>query len=98
MARFTVRVVLHDNPTLRDFLTLDQRLAALNVTDDIQADDGAWYRLPPGEYYCQGEVTGNVVRDAVAEVAASIKPRYAVFVTEGWVQYWQGLSQIQAPR
>lgn len=98
MEGFTVRVVLHDKPTLQDFLTLDQRLAALNVTDDIQGDDGAWYRLPPGEYYCRGEVSGAVVRDRVAEVVASIKPRYEVFVTQGSMRYWQGLAQIPAPR
>lgn len=98
MARFTIRVVLYDNPTLQDFLTLDDRLAALNITDDIQADDGTWYRLPPGEYYAHGDVTGAAIREAVAGVAATVKARYAVFVTEGSMRYWQGLSQIPTPR
>lgn len=98
MARFTIRVVLHDNPSLQDFLLLDQRLAALNITDDIQADTGQWYRLPPGEYYCYGDVTGEHIRNEVARVAATIKPRFEVFVTEGGNRFWQGLQQIAAPR
>jgi hypothetical protein len=97
MARFTVRVELHDYATGEEYAVLKTRLAAAKFVDYIQGDTGQWYRLPPAEYYTEGEVSGELVRDRAAQVAATVKPRYAVLVTEGPMRYWRGLEPIQSP-
>lgn len=97
MSRFTVRVVLHDHASAEEYLLLDQRLQALQLSDAILGSDGHWYRLPPGEYHGHGDLSGDAVRDMVAQVVAQIKPRYQVFVTEGEMRYWVGLPYATGP-
>jgi hypothetical protein len=94
MPRFTIRVVLHDDATIDEYLLLDQRLQDRNLSDNILGDDGSWYRLPPGEYHGHGDLTGAQVRDDVSRIVSQIKPRYEVFVTEGPMRYWIGLPRV----
>ncbi|TSD59068.1 DUF2622 domain-containing protein [Variovorax sp. KBS0712] len=94
MARFTVRMVLHDNATWEDYAALHAAMAQRNLVDVITADNGVVYRLPPAEYYGQGEVTIERAREIASEAADTVGRRYSVFVTEGGNRAWRGLDPV----
>jgi len=93
MARFTVRVVLHNNATWDDYNLLHVELGKRNLIDVITGDNGVIYRLPPAEYYGEGPVTAARCREIAAEAAQLIGKRYSIFVTEGEIRSWQGLDR-----
>ena len=93
MARFTIRVELH-NATRADYATLEANLAAKNITDVIVSGDGKRYVLPPAEYQCFGDLSAEQVRDIVAAATTSIGRRFAVLVTQGDSRAWQGLDLV----
>ena len=96
MARYIIRVVLHDNASFQDYQLLHANLAARGVHDDIVGDDGRWYRLPPAEYRYEGAEGLPDVRDAVTLIAEAIK-RCSVLVTESLGRAWANLEEISAP-
>lgn len=98
MGQYTVRVVLHDNATWEEYTLLRERLEAIGVFDEIKADNGLWYRLPPAEYTCDTGHDATTLRSAVVNVAQSVKPNVAVLVSEATGRYWFGLAQIAGPR
>jgi hypothetical protein len=93
MAEFTVRMVLHDNATWDDYAALHAAMAQRNLIDVITADNGVAYRLPPAEYYGEGDVTIERAREIADEAAGTVGKRYSVFVTEGGRRAWRGLDQ-----
>lgn len=94
MARFTVRVVLHDGPTRDDYDQLALALAQRNITDVIFSDDGVGYKMPPAEYQCQGDLTAEQVRQVCAVAAQTTGKRHAILVTEAKTRSWSGLDVI----
>lgn len=96
MADYTIRVVLHDNATWQDYITLRTNLAAIRVVDYIKSDDNRWWRLPPAEYTYTGPETIAAVTDAVSNIAKAIK-RSSVFVTQAVNRQWSGLEQLNGP-
>lgn len=92
MARFTIRVELH-NATAKDYTTLATALAAKNITDVITADDGNKYKMPPAEYQCYGELTAVQVRDIAATAAQTTRKKHAILVTEATSRAWIGLDK-----
>lgn len=94
MARFTIRVVLHDNASREEYEQLETALAARNIIDVITADDGTRYKMPPAEYQCQGEITASQVRDLCVAAAKTTGKRHAVLVTESKNRAWTGLDKV----
>lgn len=93
MARFTIRVVLHDNASRDDYEKLATALANRNITDVITADNGIRYKMPPAEYQCHGDLTATQVRDICVEAAKTTGKRHAVLVTESNSRSWIGLDK-----
>ena len=91
MSSFTIRVLLHRAGS-SDYASLAQRLRAIAVVDVIRAEDGTWYRLPPGEYNYEGEATSAQLMAAVTRVADAVKPPSAVLVTQAMRREWRGLE------
>ncbi|RYE42634.1 MAG: hypothetical protein EOP24_31945 [Hyphomicrobiales bacterium] len=94
MARFTIRVVLHDNATWADYEQLESALAARNITDVITADDGRRFKMPPAEYQCHGDLTSVQVQQICVEAATTTGKRHAVLVTESNSRAWVGLAPV----
>lgn len=94
MAEFTVRVVLHDNATWDEYNQLHEELAKRNLVDVITGDNGISYRLPPAEYYGEGDITIERCRAIAIEAAQLVGKRFAVFVTEGDKRAWRGLDTV----
>jgi 2,4-dienoyl-CoA reductase-like NADH-dependent reductase (Old Yellow Enzyme family) len=94
MSAYTIRVELH-NATWNDYVNLATKLAAQGVVDVIKGDDGTWYKLPPAEYNYEGDAAIAVVRTVVANIAAQVSSRFAVFVTEALRREWQGLEAVR---
>ncbi|WP_141211449.1 hypothetical protein [Rhodoferax sp. TH121] len=92
MAKFTIRVELHDAQA-KDYATLEKALAAKNITDVITSD-GVKYKMPPAEYQCHGELTAAQVRDIAVAAAESTGKKHAVLVTESASRAWVGLNKV----
>ncbi len=92
MARFTIRVVLHDNATWTEYIQLANALARLGVVDVIASDDGRKWKMPPGEYDYVGTLTASQVLDMCKSAAATTGKRHAVFVTSALERAWAGLD------
>ena len=56
MTACVIRVVLHD-ATWDEYTKLYEKLAALGIYDVITASNGAVYKMPPAEYYFDGNKT-----------------------------------------
>jgi len=98
MARsFTIRVLLHDYATAEEYELLRERLLRIGVYDEIQGDNGLWYKLPPAEYTSNTDVAPETMRAAVVSIASNIKPRVAVLLSDCFARYWEGLERIPPP-
>lgn len=93
MARFTVRVELHD-ATWQQYVELHEHMSAEGFTNQIASDDGARYELPPAEYNFEGNATKEQVLAKARTAAAKVVRAYAVLVTESLGRTWYGLKQI----
>lgn len=96
MAKFTIRVVLHDNATWDDYEQLSSALAAQNITDVITTAEGVKYKMPPAEYQCHGELTAVQVRDICIAAAKTTGKPHAVLVTKSTARAWSGLKVVDA--
>jgi hypothetical protein len=94
MARFTIRVQLH-NATWEHYKKLYPRMAAEGFTDEIQSQGGTWYRMPDAEYSYEGTDTIGAVRDKARRAASGVVNSYAVLVTESAGRVWYGLDVIE---
>jgi hypothetical protein len=93
MARFTVRVELHD-ATWEQYVELHKHMAAEGFTNVIASDDGVRYELPPAEYNFEGNSTKDQVLAKARNAAAKVVRAYAVLVTESAGRTWYGLKKI----
>jgi hypothetical protein len=94
MARFTIRIVLHDS-SWDDYITMYKHLAAYRITDTITSDNGTVYELPPAEYNYEGDATAQQVQETARQCAAKVAASYAVLVTEATTRTWIGLNVVK---
>jgi len=93
MARFTVRVELH-NANSEHYAQLHKKMAAQGFSDIISAD-GRRYRLPPAEYNFDGNATRDQILQKAKVAAGSVITKFAVLVTESNGRTWEGLEVVQ---
>lgn len=94
MVYFTIRIELH-GATGAGYTQLHKNLADIGLTDIIADDAGTRYRMPPGEYNYQGDVTIQQVLAAAQAAATKTNRKWAVFVSEATRRLWNGLPTIQ---
>lgn len=90
MTDYMIRVEMH-GASWDDYERLHSLLATKNVINFIFSDKQVRYRLPTAMYTYTGPETPQAVRDAVWQIAASVRPNPAVFVTVRGESTWQGL-------
>jgi hypothetical protein len=91
MARFTVRVELH-NADWDDYVSLHKKMAGQGLTDTIDVTNGK-VKMPPAEYNYEGNATKEDVLAKAKAAASSVVTSYAVLVTESAGRTWHGLDQ-----
>ena len=91
MARFTIRVELH-NATWQNYVDLAKHMATNGMVDIIQADNGARYKMPPAEYSYDGPATRDQVLQTAKACAARVVSSSGVLVTESAGRSWDGLK------
>jgi hypothetical protein len=98
MARFTVRVELHEighrKPTGEDYEGLHEVLKGRGYWRVIQADNGKWFVLPHATYDAEKNMTSVAVLNEVYPIIISVWSKAGVFVTESNGRAWQGLTEI----
>lgn len=94
MARFTIRMVLHDYATANDYQVLENALAMRGITDVVAADNGTKWKMPPGEYQFIGDLTIEQVYGLCAESGTITNKRHGILITELGQRYWSGLDQV----
>lgn len=57
MTRFMIRVELHNARLAAQYERLHALLAAQGIVNEIVADNGQRYQLPPAEYHYSGNAT-----------------------------------------
>jgi hypothetical protein len=93
MSTFLIRVDFHeklqDHP---DYVTLQEFLEKAGYSPSLSGDNGAAYRLPPGQYRLDAFTTGAAVRTAVKTMADQVDANNAVLVVEYADAWWIGLK------
>lgn len=90
MTRLTIRIELHD-ATRSEYADLAKRLARHEITDEIVADNGKRYKLPPAEYNYVGDATFDEVYSTAKSVAGSLGKKFAVLASKSTRRSWDGL-------
>jgi hypothetical protein len=98
MNEFTIRVVLHDNATWSDYTKLQAALSRAAITDEITADDGTVFRLPPAEYNYAGAASLQTIHAAAQAAANSVKLNNSILVTQSSGRLWSGLDVVRQAR
>lgn len=91
MAKFTVRVELHDANS-EDYDNLHKKMEAKGYSREISSN-GKTYQLPSAEYICEKNLEVTAVRDEVKEIAKSVKPAPNILVTKSDGRAWN-LGQV----
>lgn len=92
MARFTVRVELHD-AEWRHYETLYENMANQGFSDVITTDQGGKVKMPPGEYNYIGEVAKDEVLAKAERAATGTGKKYSVLVTQSAGRIWKNLEK-----
>ncbi len=91
MARYTIRIELHD-ASWDDYEEMYMHLTAQGITDIIASDDGR-YKMPPAEYNYDGSATRAQVLEMAKASAGKVARSYAVLITESNGRTWHGLPK-----
>lgn len=91
MAKFTVRVELHDAAS-EDYEKLHEEMSKQGFADTITDANGSMKKMPPAEYNYDGEVTREQVLKKAQSGASQVLKSYAVLVTESKGRAWSGLE------
>jgi hypothetical protein len=85
MAKFMVRVVLHDRPTASDYDRLDVAMCESGFLQELAGKRSA-YHLPNGEYWYKGKTTASDVRMRAASAARTVGREFGVIAVgvDGW--------------
>ena len=97
MNRYMIRVLMND-AEWGHYNELAAALQAFGIVDVIEAEDGAWYELPPAEYTYVGAATPEQVRHTVASTVSLIRPGFQVVVSQCSRVVWQGLQRVSPAR
>jgi len=92
MAKFTVRVELHDADSA-DYDLLHEKMEKSGYNRDIYGSNNKLYRLPTAEYSCSKIKSASEIRDEVIDIADLIKDDFDVLVTESASRAWR-LSKV----
>lgn len=92
MARFTVRVELHDGEGMYDDLheEMEERKFKKTIKND---KTGKVYELPEAEYNIEGDFTKYVVLNKAKAAVAAIELTASILVTESLGRTWSGLEE-----
>jgi hypothetical protein len=93
MARYTIRIELHDADADRYGL-MYLFLEAVGFSDSFTTSDGARYRLPFGEYSYVGPAERHQMLELAKGCAARMTADYSVLVTEVAGRAWVGLARV----
>ena len=91
MARFSVRIELHD-ASWEQYTELHEKMSLQGFADTITTEKGA-VQMPPAEYNFEGAVTKEQVLEKAKTAASSVVKKYAVLVTESNGRTWYGLEK-----
>lgn len=91
MARFTIRIELHD-ASWEQYTELYERMSLQGFSDTITTENGV-VKMPPAEYNFEGDVTKEEVLEKSKIAASSVVKKYAVLVTESKGRTWYGLTR-----
>lgn len=91
MAKFTVRMVLHD-ADWDDYISLASEMAERGFVDTIVGASGNTYTLPDAEYYGSAADIEAAMNHAKA-AAGAVGKKYAVFITQSAATKWVGLEK-----
>ncbi|HDL6856602.1 TPA: DUF2622 domain-containing protein [Yersinia enterocolitica] len=94
MARFTVRIELH-NADSDDYELLHEKMEAKGFKREITASSGTTYHLPNAEYiYESSSDNESDVADKAKKIADSIKNKSGVLVTKSAGRSMRGLKAV----
>lgn len=91
MAKYTVRIVLHE-ATYEHYESLhDEMLQKLQALRQVKGENGVWYDLPDAEYDVSSKLGKKELCDAVYGIAESVKasPSPSVLVTKSAGRSWR---------
>jgi hypothetical protein len=91
MARFTVRVELHQ-ANWDDYETLHAAMEREGFSRLITSSDGITYHLPLAEYNRDENISPDAVLESAKRGAGSTGKKYAVLVTESVGRTFIGLT------
>src|SRR3954449_5648915 len=96
MAKFMVRVVLHNNETPKDYERLDLVMQQKGFAQELLGKKSA-YRLPCGDYWYTADATAPDVRIIAAAAAEQTGQPFGLIVVrvDGWSV--MGLKKSVAP-
>jgi hypothetical protein len=93
MARFTVRIELH-NAAYLDYENLHRFMEQAGFTRTITSDNGTTYHLPTAEYNAEGTFSIDDALAAAKKAAAATGKRFGVLVSEAVKRKWDGLPTV----
>ncbi|QLP58464.1 DUF2622 domain-containing protein [Klebsiella quasipneumoniae] len=92
MAKFTVRVELHDSEDA-DYDALHKKMEAEDFSREITSSSGNTYDLPSAEYIYESETkTTEDVGRLAKQIASKIKARPRILVTKSDGRWVSGLD------
>jgi hypothetical protein len=94
MSQYITRVELHD-AVWSDYVKLHEAMKREGFSQTIVGDNGAIYELPPAEYNYIGQETRGQVHDKAQRAARTVKPSFAILVTEASGIIWSGLKLLK---
>jgi hypothetical protein len=95
MARYTVRVELHNATTWQDYDTLHTAMGKEGFSRTIVGSDGVTYELPTAEYVITGTLTSQQVLDRAKRAAAVTGKSSSILVSEVVNWMWLGLTALK---
>jgi len=90
MARFTVRVELHD-AEWSDYEQLHESMEVEGFSRLISSGDGRAYHLPWAEYNRETTLDKSSVLESAKRAAAQTGHKYSILVTESAGRTWHNL-------
>jgi Endoribonuclease GhoS len=93
MARFTVRIELH-NAGYADYEDLHRFMEEGGFSRTITSDDGTKHHLPTAEYNAVGDFSIDDVLAAAKKAATATRKTFGVLVSEATKRKWEGLPAV----
>ncbi len=92
MARFTVRVELH-NAESENYTLLYEHMVMQGFSDIITTDKGTKFEMPPGEYNFVGNLTKEQILAKAEFAAGETECEYSILVTQSGGRTWANLDK-----